>query len=89
MTLAAWRRLAEPRPELCLFGIEPELANEPGIRYVTAPSDDEVNELFNKPRCSCRPPSTRASACRPWSRWPPAARSSALTPTATVTSARR
>ena len=46
LTLAAWRRLPEPRPELCLFGIEPELADEPGIRYVNAPSDDEVGRLF-------------------------------------------
>jgi GT2 family glycosyltransferase len=48
LTLEAWRRLPEPRPELCLFGIEPELADEPGIRYVTAPSDKEVNTLFNE-----------------------------------------
>jgi glycosyltransferase involved in cell wall biosynthesis len=48
MTLEAWRRLPAPRPELCLFGIEPELAAEPGIRYVTAPSDQQVNELFNQ-----------------------------------------
>ena len=48
LTLDAWHTLPEPRPELCLFGIEPELANEPGIRYVTAPSDDEVNRLFNQ-----------------------------------------
>jgi GT2 family glycosyltransferase len=48
LTLAAWRSLPEPRPELCLFGIEPELAAEPGIRYVTAPSDEEVNRLFNE-----------------------------------------
>jgi glycosyltransferase involved in cell wall biosynthesis len=47
LTVEAWRRLPEPRPELCLFGIEPELAVEPGIRYVTAPTDAEVNELFN------------------------------------------
>jgi GT2 family glycosyltransferase len=47
LTLDAWRRLPEPRPELCLFGIEPDLAGEPGIRYVTAPTDAEVNELFN------------------------------------------
>jgi GT2 family glycosyltransferase len=47
LTLQAWRRLPEPRPELCLFGIEPDLAGEPGIRYVTAPSDEQVNELFN------------------------------------------
>ena len=49
LTLAAWRRLPEPRPELCLFGIEPELAgDDPRIRYVTAPSDAEVNELLNR-----------------------------------------
>ena len=49
LTLDAWRALPEPRPELCLFGIEPELADaEPGIRYVTSPSDEEVNELFNE-----------------------------------------
>ncbi|MFZ0042369.1 MAG: glycosyltransferase [Solirubrobacteraceae bacterium] len=47
LTIQAWRRLPEPRPELCLFGIEPELATEAGIRYVTAPTDREVNELFN------------------------------------------
>ena len=48
LTLEAWRRLAAPRPELCLFGIEPEVATEPGVRYVTAPSDAEVNALFNQ-----------------------------------------
>ena len=48
LTLDAWRGLPEPRPELCLFGIEPELANEAGIRYVTAPSDEEVAELFSQ-----------------------------------------
>ncbi len=48
LTLKAWRALPEPRPELCLFGIEPELGHEPGVRYVTAPSDEEVNRLFNE-----------------------------------------
>ncbi|MGI8505786.1 MAG: glycosyltransferase [Solirubrobacteraceae bacterium] len=48
LTIAAWRKLAEPRPELCLFGIEPHLVSEAGIRYVTSPSDDEVNRLFNQ-----------------------------------------
>ena len=48
LTIEAWRRLPAPRPELCLFGIEPELATEPGIRYVNAPSDEQVNELFNE-----------------------------------------
>jgi GT2 family glycosyltransferase/glycosyltransferase involved in cell wall biosynthesis len=45
LTLAAWRSLKEPRPELCLFGIEPELA-EQGVRYVDSPDDQQVNELF-------------------------------------------
>ena len=48
LTLAAWQRLPQPRPELCLFGVEPELASKPGVTYVMAPSDDEVNELFNR-----------------------------------------
>jgi GT2 family glycosyltransferase len=48
LTVDAWRRLSQPRPELCLFGIEPELAAEPGIRYVNSPSDAEVNRLFNQ-----------------------------------------
>jgi GT2 family glycosyltransferase len=48
LTLEAWRALGEPRPELCLFGIEPELASEPGVRYVESPDDERVNELFNE-----------------------------------------
>ena len=49
LTLAAWRSLPPPRPELWLFGIEPHLAgDEPGIRYITSPSDEEVNRLFNE-----------------------------------------
>jgi GT2 family glycosyltransferase len=49
LTLSAWRALPEPRPELCLFGIEPEVAKvDPRIRYVQAPSDAEVNQLFNE-----------------------------------------
>jgi GT2 family glycosyltransferase/glycosyltransferase involved in cell wall biosynthesis len=59
LTLDAWRTLdargsdgtngvVDQRPELCLFGIEPELASEPGMRHVQAPSDEQVNELFNE-----------------------------------------
>ena len=29
-----------------MFGIEPELADEDGMRYVQAPDDEQVNELF-------------------------------------------
>jgi GT2 family glycosyltransferase/glycosyltransferase involved in cell wall biosynthesis len=46
LTLAAWRALKEPRPELCLFGIEPELVQADGVRYVDSPDDEHVNELF-------------------------------------------
>jgi GT2 family glycosyltransferase/glycosyltransferase involved in cell wall biosynthesis len=46
LTLDAWRALPAPRPELRLFGIEPHLATETGMRYVSSPSDVEVNELF-------------------------------------------
>jgi GT2 family glycosyltransferase/glycosyltransferase involved in cell wall biosynthesis len=45
LTLAGWRSLREPRPELCLFGIEPELGGD-RVRYVDTPSDEQVNELF-------------------------------------------
>jgi glycosyltransferase involved in cell wall biosynthesis len=49
LTIAAWRALPEPRPELVLFGTEPHVVeDEPGIRYVVAPSDEEVNRLFNE-----------------------------------------
>jgi GT2 family glycosyltransferase/glycosyltransferase involved in cell wall biosynthesis len=46
LTLEAWKALGEPRPELCLFGIEPELAQGDGVRYVDSPDDERVNELF-------------------------------------------
>ncbi len=52
LTIDAWSALGadetQARPELCLFGIEPELAAEPGMRHVQAPSDEQVNELFNE-----------------------------------------
>jgi glycosyltransferase involved in cell wall biosynthesis len=46
LTLDAWRGLSDPRPELRLFGVEPELANEMGIVYEDAPSDERVSELM-------------------------------------------
>jgi glycosyltransferase involved in cell wall biosynthesis len=48
LTLAAWRGLPEPRPELWLFGSEPSVANEPGVRYIENPSDEQVNQLLNE-----------------------------------------
>jgi GT2 family glycosyltransferase/glycosyltransferase involved in cell wall biosynthesis len=47
LTVRAWRRL-RPRPELWMFGIEPEIGARYGVRYVTAPSDEGVNELLNE-----------------------------------------
>jgi GT2 family glycosyltransferase len=47
LTLDAWRALPEPRPELVMFGIEPELGPRHGATYVERPSDEGVNELFN------------------------------------------
>jgi GT2 family glycosyltransferase len=46
LTIAAWRALPQPRPELCMFGIEPELASDPGMRYVESPTDEQVAELL-------------------------------------------
>jgi GT2 family glycosyltransferase len=48
LTVEAWRGLPEPRPELWLFGIEPELAERYGARYFEKPSDERVNELLNE-----------------------------------------
>jgi GT2 family glycosyltransferase/glycosyltransferase involved in cell wall biosynthesis len=47
LTLDAYREMAEPRPELWLFGVEPELGAEVGARYFEGPSDSDVNELLN------------------------------------------
>lgn len=47
VTLEAWRALGDPQPELRLFGVEPELAPA-GVRYFTAPTDAQVNELLNR-----------------------------------------
>ena len=47
LTVEAWRRL-DPRPELWMFGVEPELGLEHGARYFERPSDERVNELFNE-----------------------------------------
>src|SRR2546421_1549114 len=48
LTIDAWRSMGDARPELWLFGIEPELADPVGARYFTAPSDEQVCELLNR-----------------------------------------
>lgn len=50
LTRATYLALPEPRPELWLFGGEPELAAGLGdrVRYIERPSDQEVNRLLNE-----------------------------------------
>ncbi|MDQ3936077.1 MAG: glycosyltransferase [Actinomycetota bacterium] len=48
LTLEAWTAMPNGRPQLWMFGIEPDLADRPGMRYFERPSDAEVNELLNK-----------------------------------------
>jgi glycosyltransferase involved in cell wall biosynthesis len=47
LTLAGWHALGDEKPDLWLFGVEPQLA-ENGAHYFTRPSDEEVNELLNR-----------------------------------------
>ena len=47
LTVEARERL-QARPELWMFGVEPELGLEHGARYFERPSDERVNELFNE-----------------------------------------
>ena len=53
LTIDGWKTLSAEHAggdaaELCMFGIEPELASEERMRYVEAPDDEQVNELFNE-----------------------------------------
>jgi glycosyltransferase involved in cell wall biosynthesis len=47
LTRRAYEALPAPRPELWLFGIEPELADDLAAHYHEAPTDGEINELLN------------------------------------------
>lgn len=48
-TLKGWQSMGDKRPKLELFGAEPELARlDERITYHTRPSNDGVNELYNK-----------------------------------------
>ena len=48
-TFNAWKSLADKRPKMWLFGTEPEMAKmDKKITYFTKPSNQEVNELYNK-----------------------------------------
>jgi len=50
LTIDAWRALDSggDRPELCLFGIEPQEGGAEGARYVVGPTDEGVNRLLNE-----------------------------------------
>jgi GT2 family glycosyltransferase len=49
MTLAGWKLLGDKRPNLWLYGFEPHLAKiDTKIKYYTKPTNEEVNELYNK-----------------------------------------
>jgi GT2 family glycosyltransferase len=48
LTIEAWRGMGDGRPELWLFGVEPEVGERHGARYYTAPADGEVNRLLNE-----------------------------------------
>jgi glycosyltransferase involved in cell wall biosynthesis len=51
-TFEAWKLLGEKRPNLTLFGAEPQMVKkykgEKLMSYVTKPSDAEVNKLYNQ-----------------------------------------
>jgi glycosyltransferase involved in cell wall biosynthesis len=48
-TFESWKSLGEKRPKMLLFGAEPQIAKwDKKIEYITKPSDQEVNELYNK-----------------------------------------
>jgi glycosyltransferase involved in cell wall biosynthesis len=47
LTIEGWQGL-DPRPDLWMFGVEPELGPKYGARYFERPSDERVNELFNE-----------------------------------------
>ncbi len=49
MTIDGWKAMGESRPRLWMFGIEPALAEGlEGAEYFLRPSDEEVNELYNR-----------------------------------------
>lgn len=47
MTVESWKSLGQDRPELVLFGNEPEILNDPKSKYISKPSNAEVNSIYN------------------------------------------
>lgn len=48
LTISGWKAMGSRRPELWMFGVEPRIGARYGAKYFTSPSDEEVNELYNK-----------------------------------------
>lgn len=49
MTFSAWKALGEKRPDMWLFGIEPDMSKmDKKITYYKRPTNKEVNQLYNK-----------------------------------------
>jgi glycosyltransferase involved in cell wall biosynthesis len=48
LTRQAFQQLPEPRPELWLFGVEPEIGSDIATLSYEGPSDAEVNGLLNR-----------------------------------------
>jgi glycosyltransferase involved in cell wall biosynthesis len=48
-TLAGWKAMGEKRPNFLMYGSEPDIARrDRRIQYTVKPSNEEVNEIFNK-----------------------------------------
>jgi GT2 family glycosyltransferase len=48
LTMAAYELLGDDRPEMQMFGVEPEVGERYGVPYADSPSDDGVVRLFNE-----------------------------------------
>jgi len=48
LTMAAYELLGDDRPEMQMFGVEPDVGERYGVPYADSPSDDGVVRLFNE-----------------------------------------
>lgn len=51
MTARAWQSLGDARPQLHLFGSEPDVLTDERVTYHKRPSNAEVNTLYNQATC--------------------------------------
>lgn len=48
-TFESWKSIGDKRPRMLLFGAEPQIGKwDKKIEYITKPSDEEVNKLYNE-----------------------------------------